>query len=116
MKTYVTISVPPDLLSQVTGELLRFTTDPNMVEVVHAERGQVIHADPLVTEAWLEYRRLKEEKDKAELAVEEPKPAPVKTAEEPRPAPAIAEPLSVPTSTPTTPPPPKLPTKGTTTA
>lgn len=88
MKEYITISVPPDLLPQVTGELLRFTSDPNLIEVVHAEQGQAILADPLVAEAWLEYRRLKEEADKAELAPEEPKPSAPPAASEPAPVPA----------------------------
>lgn len=76
MNNFIVINVPPDLLAQVTSELLQFTTDPNMVEIAHAEQGQVIHADALVAEAWLEFRRLKEEKDKAELLPKEPAPAP----------------------------------------
>lgn len=99
MQNYVVVTVPQDLLPQVVGELLQFTTDPNRVDVVHSEVGRVIHVDPLVADAWLAYRKEREEADLAARGVvAEPAPEP-----EPTPAP---EPESEPAPAPTPPPAP----------
>jgi hypothetical protein len=123
MQNYVKVTVDPGLLPQVTRELLSFTTDPNRVEVVHGPQGQELHVDPLVAEAWLEYRKEKEAADLAALNPEPvappapepaPEPAPVveaTPAPEPAPAPA-PEPVvqaPAPTPTPVTPPPAPAP-------
>ena len=108
MNTYLVVTVPQDLLPQVVGELLQFTTDANKVDVVHGVTGREIHVDPLVAEAWLEYRREREKQDlqdrSSEPAATEPEPTPVA---EPEPAPApvpapepVPEPAPAPSSRP----------------
>lgn len=52
MNNYVTIDVPNDLLPQVAGELLALARDANDVEIVHEVNGRVIHAHPVLAEAW----------------------------------------------------------------
>lgn len=115
MQNYYVVTVPQELLAQVTREVLSFTTDANRVEVVHGPDGQTLHVDPLVAEAWLEFRRLKEAADLAELQVTdetgapapEPAPEPVPEPEpqpEPTPPPApvveAPKPVAAPTVTP----------------
>jgi hypothetical protein len=90
LSNYLTINVPPDLLPQVTGELLQFTRDANLVEVVHASVGQVIHADPGVVEAWMEWREAKE-KGTATPVVTEPEVPVTEPIPEPEPAPVVRE-------------------------
>lgn len=98
MRMYVTISVPEELLPQVTAELLSFTYDANDVEIVHGPEGREIHADPAVADAWF-------------LKHNPPEPRPVQV-QAPAPAP---EPVPPVTATPV-PPAPKPSAKRTASA
>lgn len=52
MGEWVTITVDEDLLVQVVRELLDMATNPNHVEVVHAESGRVILVEAHLAEHW----------------------------------------------------------------
>lgn len=79
---YVEVRVPRDLLPDVVREILSFAIDPNHVEVVHGDIGQVIMVHPELAEVWYQARQ------HAEVVPEEP------AAEEPAPEPE-PEPESV---------------------
>lgn len=88
MREYIVINVPADLLPQVTGELLQFASDPNLVEVAMADLGRVIHAHPEVADAWYKWRQEKENPPATEPAPEaQVEPVPVVVEPEPEPQP-----------------------------
>lgn len=102
MREFITVTVPQELLPQVTAEILRFTRDANKVEIVHGDVGRVLQVDPAVVDAWLEWRNAQEAIAAAEVAgtAVEPPVAPEPPAPEP---PAPVAPRKRPTSTTTSP-------------
>lgn len=99
MQNYVIVTVPQDLLPQVVGELLQFTNDANLVDVVHGDVGRVIHVDPHVADAWMADRKMREA---------QATPAPQPTSE-----PTSEAPAAVPTPTVATEPAPITPVPAT---
>lgn len=95
MREYVVIAVPQDLLPQVTGEVLSFAADANLVEVVHEGAGQVLHVHPEVAEAWFQARKKVESESEAEPGpLPEPAPEPESPAVEVPAAPQPTEPVA----------------------